>query len=177
MLAVFLAAQLLQLVENRAENVGLVVRNLCVGEIFEAFRALNDARDALEAHAGVHVLGRQRRERAVRVGIELDEDEVPNFDAAGVAFVHQLAFGVAAGREVNVDFRARAARAGVAHHPKVVLLAAGTDVDLGVEPGSGEKFFPMVVGFLVEFGRLAGARVYRRWRRGVPAEIRTISLT
>ena len=58
-----------------------------------------------------------------------------------------------------MDFGAWAARAGVAHHPKVVLLAAGADVDLGVEPGGFEKFFPMVVGFLVEFGWLAFARL------------------
>ena len=88
--AVFLAAQFFQRVENGPENVGLVVGNLGVGKVGKIFRALNDAGDALETHAGVHVLGGQRREGAVGVGVELDEDEVPDLDAAGVAFVHEL---------------------------------------------------------------------------------------
>src|ERR1035437_6820853 len=62
--AEILAAHLLQAVEDWAEDVGLVVRNLCGGEIFETFRALDDAGDALEAHAGVHMLRGQRREGA-----------------------------------------------------------------------------------------------------------------
>ena len=37
----------------------------------------------------------QRREGAVRVGVELDEDEVPDLDARGVAFVDERAAGVA----------------------------------------------------------------------------------
>src|ERR1035437_6820854 len=87
--AEILAAHLLQAVEDWAEDVGLVVRNLCGGEIFETFRALDDAGDALEAHAGVHMLRGQRREGAIGVRVELDEDEVPDFDAAGVTFVDE----------------------------------------------------------------------------------------
>ena len=55
-----------------------------MGEISEILCALNDRGHAFEAHAGVHVLSRQRREGAVGVGVELDENKVPNFDAAGV---------------------------------------------------------------------------------------------
>ena len=53
----------------------------------------------------------------------------------GVARVDQRAAGVARGREVDVQFGARAARAGVAHHPEVVLLVAVDDVDGGIESG------------------------------------------
>ena len=79
---------------------------------------------------------------------------------------------VAGGREVHVDFGARTARAGVAHHPEIVLLAADDDVDLR-DPGRRRRKFSaqMVPGFLVELGRIARDRVYRRWRRAVPAEI------
>ena len=36
--------------------------------------------------------------------------------------------------QIDVDLRARAARAGVAHHPEIVLLVAVDDVDRRVEP-------------------------------------------
>ena len=48
-----------------------------------------------------------------------------------LAFTSLAAFGfVVGGEEVEVDFRARAAGAGVAHHPEIVLLVAVDDVDL-----------------------------------------------
>ena len=62
--AVFLAAQFFQRVEDRAEDVGFVIGDFCVGKIREVFRALDDAGDALKTHAGVHMLRRQRRKRA-----------------------------------------------------------------------------------------------------------------
>ena len=52
------------------------------------------------------------------------------------------AVGVAVGREVDVEFGARAARAGVAHHPEIVLLVAVDDVDLRVESGGAEFLGP-----------------------------------
>ena len=45
--------------------------------------------DALQAHAGVHVLGGQGREFAGGVAVVLDEDEVPDFHDAGVGAVDQ----------------------------------------------------------------------------------------
>jgi hypothetical protein len=153
--AVFLPAHLLQLVENRAEDVGLVVGNFGVGEVGEHLRALHDAGDALEAHAGVHVLGRERAESAIRVRVELDEDEVPNLDALGGAFVDERAPRVAGGREVHVEFGARAAGAGVAHHPEVVFLVAVDDVDGGVEADAAELRGPDVPRLLVELAGVA----------------------
>ena len=122
------AAQFLDLVEDRAENIGLVVRDRA-GEIGEVFRALDDRGDALEAHAGIDVALGQGREGAVGVGVELDEDEVPDLDATRIVGVDQRAAGVARRREIDVELGARAARAGVAHHPEVVLLVAVDDVD------------------------------------------------
>ena len=56
--SVFLAAQFFDLVEDRTENVGLVIRDRS-GEIGEIFRALDDRGDALETHAGIDVPLRQ----------------------------------------------------------------------------------------------------------------------
>ena len=54
-------------------------------------------------------------------------------------------------------FAARTAGAGVAHHPEIVFLAAGNDMQVRVETGSGKQPRPMVVSFLVELGRVTGA--------------------
>ncbi len=81
---------------------------------------LEDLGDAFEAHAGVDVLGGQRRELAGRVAVVLDEDEVPDLHDARVFAVDVLAAGLVR-RAVDVDLGARAAGAGVAHLPEVVL--------------------------------------------------------
>ena len=88
---------------------------------------------ALEAHAGIDVRGGQVAEGAVGLGVELDEDEVPDLDAAVGVLVDERALGVAGRGEVDVEFRAGAAGAGVAHHPEVVLHVAVDDVDSRVE--------------------------------------------
>ena len=166
--AYFLPLSLFEFVEDRAEDVGFVVGDLGVGEIGEAFRALNDGGDALEAHAGIDMLGGQRRETCRRVRVELDEDQVPDLDALGTAFVHERAFGVALRREVDVDFGARTARAGFAHHPEIVFFVAVDDVDFGVEAGGAEFLRPKIPRFLVEFARIAFGFV-RAVNRGVEA--------
>ena len=61
-----------------------------MGEVGKAFGALDDAGDALETHAGIYMLRGQGGEGAVGVGVELDEDEVPNLDALGGALVDEL---------------------------------------------------------------------------------------
>ena len=105
----------------------------------------------------------QRSEGAVGVGVVLDEDVVPDLDAAGVAAVDELrAFTLAllaqldgAGREVDVDLGAGAAGAGVGHHPEVVLLVAVDDVDVGIEADGAEFFGPEVPAFFIAVGRVA----------------------
>jgi hypothetical protein len=139
--------------EERGEDVGGVVRRV-VGEILEAAGRRVNPGDALEAHAGVDVPGGERGERAVGVGVELDEDVVPDLDAARVAGVDEgAAGGFVVGREqIEMDFGARAAGAGVAHHPEIILLVAVDDVDGGIEAGALEDFRPDVAGLLVEVG-------------------------
>ena len=101
--------------------------------------------------------GGKWREGTVGVGVELDEDVVPDLDAARLAGVDERAPRglVVGGQEVEVDLRARAARPGVAHHPEIVLPAAGEDVDLGIKAGLFEDVLPDVVDLLVQLGRIA----------------------
>ena len=152
--AVFLAREFLEAAEERGEDVALVVGDHA-REVLEILRALHDAGDAFEAHARVDVAGRERAEGAVGVGVELDEDQVPDFHAAGIAAVDERTLRVALGREVDVEFGARAAGAGLAHHPEIIFLIPVHDVDLGVEAGRAELLGPDVPGFLVELGRVA----------------------
>ena len=80
MLAYFFPLIFSSLVEDRTEDVGLVIGDRA-GEIGEIFRPLNDCGDAFKTHAGIDVLRRQRRKGAVRIRVELDEDQVPDLDA------------------------------------------------------------------------------------------------
>src|SRR4029079_14096557 len=105
----------------------------------EAFCSLDDGGNPLETHAGVDVAGGKGRERAVGIGVELDENEIPNLDAARIAGVDQRAIRITLGGEIDVQFGARSAGAGVAHHPKVVGLVSVNDVDDRIQPSVGKK--------------------------------------
>ncbi len=99
--------------EDRGEEVRVVRGQL----------ALNHRGDAFEAHAGVDARRGQLLERAVRLAVELHEDVVPDLDVAVAAALDAAAHRLRAGNVVAaeiVDFRARAARPGVAHLPEVV---------------------------------------------------------
>ncbi len=54
------------------------------------------------------------------------------------------------------------ARAGVAHHPKIVGFPKTKDVDLGVEIRISKQPRPMIVRFLIELARIAGPRFVNR---------------
>ena len=120
--------------QERAEQVGVVVRG----------PALEHGADPLEPHPRVDVpVGeglegdgalpvRRPRFAVRRHRVVLDEHEVPDLHHARVVLVHELlagrdgAFVVVA--EVDVDLGARAAGAGLAHHPEVVLRRLAEDV-------------------------------------------------
>ena len=72
------------------------------------------------------------------------------------------------GREIDVQFGAGTARAGVAHHPEIVLLVAVDDVDGGIEPGGAEIRRPdgRTLPGRIRSGRLWICRASRPWRRG-----------
>ena len=93
----------------------------------------------------------------IGIRIKLDEDQIPNLDAARVAGVHEFSARVAVRGKIDMEFRAGAARAGFAHHPEIVCFVAIDDVDLWIEIGILKKSGPMIVRFLVELARLARA--------------------
>jgi hypothetical protein len=97
-------------------------RLVAVG-LVHAHDVLQDRRGPLDAHTGVDVLLRQRRELAVGMQLELHEDEVPELEEPFAARAARLAIGLAAavlGAPVVVHLRVRAARSGTAHGPEVL---------------------------------------------------------
>ena len=89
------------------------------------------------------------------IRIELDENQIPNLDAARILFVHERAAGVTIRREIDMHLRARPARAGIAHHPEIVGLSAAENVNFWIEIGFAKQSRPMIVRFLVELARFA----------------------
>ena len=147
-------------VEQRLEEVGVVV----VGD------ALHHGRDPFESRAGVDRGLRERLQHAVRLPVELHEDEVPDFEEAPcLRTFHErverellsLAIGPLSGRpggelevlrhvrEVDVDLGARAAGTGVGHLPEVVLLAETVDAARG-DPSDVAPEPPRFVVVLVD---------------------------
>ena len=56
-------------------------------------------------------------------------------------------------------FRTRPARASVAHHPEIIFLIAVNDVDIGFKSGGLKFLRPNVPRFLIQFARVAFARI------------------
>ena len=115
-----------QALDDRHEEVGPVVR----------VHFLDRARHALEAHAGVDALERQRSQRAVGGAVELHEHQVPDLEPArAVLRVVRHAVGTLGEMRaaVVVELAAGPAGPGVAHPPEVLLVADG-DVAPAHEP-------------------------------------------
>ena len=114
--------------EQMDEQVDLVVR----------MHMLQHRGEALEAHAGVDARFRQRVHHPRFVAVELHEDVVPDLDVAVAVFVGRAGRTPGdLGTVVVEDLGARAARAGVTHHPEVVrgvaraLVVADADDAVG----------------------------------------------
>ena len=116
------AGELFGDVDDGAQQVGFV----------DVLDALQQERDALDAHAGVDVLLRQRAEdlEGVLAGalaaLVLHEDEVPDLDVPVLVGL-RAALDAVLGAAIVEDLRARAARPGHAHRPVVVGHAAALD--------------------------------------------------
>ena len=78
---------------------------------------------------------------AIRLAVELHENEVPYLDDVVVVGVDQFRTGLESdllgGAEVDMDLRRRAAGACIAHFPEVVVLVAEKDMVRShvLEPG------------------------------------------
>ena len=97
---------------------------------------------------------RQRRKIAIGVGVELNENQIPNLDAARIVLIHERTARVAIRRKIDVQFGTGTAWAGVAHHPEIILLVSVNDVDRGIEIGFAKQACPVIVRFLIELARL-----------------------
>ena len=110
------------LVDHRAHQVDLV----------DVVDTLEKAGDALDAHAGVDILARQRaQDRELLLGralaaLVLHEDEVPDFDIPVLVGLRP-ALDAVVRAAVVVDLRARPARSRDTHRPVVVGHAAALD--------------------------------------------------
>ena len=127
-LAVGLASHLPQLLDQRLENIGVVIGLLALYRHAEAFKT----------HARIHVFFRQLHQTSVGAAFKLHEHVVPDFHHQRVVVVHAFAAGHAppflVRTQVNVDFGTWAARAGIAHLPEIVLFAAEQNPVFGQEP-------------------------------------------
>ena len=134
--SVLQAREVLDLLDDGLEDVGIVVGVL----------ALEDADEALEAHTRINHVHAELLQRPVAAAVVLHEDEVPDLDDLGIVLVDQFAARrqrlQLVGAIVDMDLRAGTAGARVAHLPKVVVLVAVDDMVLGhvLPPELGRLF-------------------------------------
>ena len=118
-----------------------------------AVHALQHRGDALQPHAGVDARLGQPVHRSRVVAVELHEDVVPDLDVAVAVLVGAARRAAGDVRAVVVeDLGARAARAGVAHHPEVVGRIARALVVADAHDALGrhaDLAVPDVVGLVV----------------------------
>ena len=115
-------------------EIGVVVRK----------HALLDGGDAFETHAGVDRRARQRRKFAGFVAVVLHEHEIPYLNKTLRGVIGETSLP-RLGAEIVMDFRARAAGAGVAHLPEVIFFVETEDAFLGY----ARDFLPQLFGFVV----------------------------
>ena len=122
--------------DQRAEQVDVVIVVL----------ALQHRGDAFEPHAGIDRRPRQLHALAARQLLELHEDEVPDLDKAVAVLVRTAGRAARDVRPVVVeDFRARAARPGVAHRPEIVRGRDADDALLGQSGDLGPQTRGLVI--------------------------------
>ena len=95
------SAQLLEGIEDGTEDIGVVVRDPA-REIREAICVLDNRTGTLESHAGINMSGGKVPKAPIGLGIELNEDEVPDLDALITILVHQQAPGISLRGEVHM---------------------------------------------------------------------------
>ena len=119
-------------VTDSAELAGAIEDHPCRVDLVDVVDALQQGRHALEAHAGVDVLGRKAStDVEVVLGshgreLVLHEDEVPHLEVA-VLVRDRSTLATMLGPAVVVDLRARATGSGDTHGPVVVLGIAALD--------------------------------------------------
>ena len=100
--------------DKAAEQVDLVI----------AMHLLHDGGKAFQPHAGVNGRLRQRRQCPVGRTVILHKHQIPDFDVTVTLFVGGTGWATFNFRPMVIkNLAARAARAGVAHRPEIILSA------------------------------------------------------
>ena len=127
-----LAAKLRDSVQQRHKDVRLVI----------AVFLLHHGGQALKSRAGIHAGPGQFFQRAVRLAVELGEDQIPELHAALVVEGRRFRQSEIS-RQVDMDLGAGSAGTRVPHFPEVVLLAQTDDLF------RGHMLLPDLEGFVV----------------------------
>ena len=147
---IFQSSNLLLGLDDRLEDIGIIVGML----------ALEHAYEALEAHTGIDDVHRELLERAVGLTVELHEHEVPDLDDLGIVLIHQVTATDAAGgtllrcTRVDMDLRTGTTGTRIAHLPEVVVLVAVNDM-------IGRHVLGPVLGSLVVTGDILFGRTLK----------------
>ena len=127
-----MARQFLRLVNQRQEQIGLVV----------GIDALQDRHDALEAHAGIDVLGGQRMQFRRAGALVLNEHQIPDFQEARAIAVdaahvtgHVLLVAILRAAIV-VNLAVGTARPDLGHFPEVFFAAEEQQMRLDRSPAA-----------------------------------------
>ena len=133
---------------GRMPDQGLEDVDLVVG-----MHVLQDRRQPLQAHAGVHAWRRQRYQAAIGLAIELHEHQVPDLDVAVAVLVRRARRATGDVRAVVVeDLGTRPAGTGVGHLPEVVRGVGRTLVVADAHDplfGDADHVAPQRVGLVV----------------------------
>ncbi len=158
---------------DRREEVRVVVRG----------HPLDDAGEALQAHASVDRLHRQRHARAIGALLELHEDQVPDLKPAWAMLRmvrHAVRPFTELGSSIEMDLRAPPARAGLGHPPEVGVVAlfyvAPAGDPFGRQP---DLIVPDVVGLVivaVDGGGQSIARDPKDLRQQLPGPLDRLAL-
>ena len=124
---------LLDLLEERVENIGIVVGSLI----------LKDRDETLETHTSIDVLGRESLQGAILLAIVLHENVVPDLKHVWIIHVDEVG-SVAATDSVVVDLRARSTWSSLTHFPEVVGHVTWQDMILSDTDGQ-----PQVLGLKI----------------------------
>src|SRR5262249_19229233 len=108
--------------------------NVIVAQQLAGFEALQDRCDTFEAGARIDMLHRQRPQCSCTIAVELNKDEVPQFNEPGTPIYINAASlprvrAVACGflTAINMNLRTGSAWAGLAHFPEVVFFPESKD--------------------------------------------------
>src|SRR5579875_1760147 len=126
--------------------------NIVIAQQPASLEALQHRGDAFQAGAGIDMLHRQGRQVARRVAVVLDEHEIAQLDESGASVNVDPARAPAMGRAVagrrpavDMDFRARTTRPGLAHLPEIVFFPKPQDALAGQDIHFQPRIFGLEV--------------------------------